>query len=160
VAGEKHLFVFGVDIHNPYTPNDVSAYTGEVRVAVPTDVLSPEVITKKICSPAALRKVFVFKNHFSIRQKLIYSSYRSRGREYKQTPHIGRKKHQRSKDYKPQERNTLVVHKTISGLCEILSKGQRGGLLCRVLAKLYGRSGQFGLICFAGGGKHETAIRR
>jgi len=75
--------MFGVDIHNPYTPNDVSAYTTGVRVDVPTDVPSPEVITKKICSATALRKVFAVDNYFSVRQNLIYSSYRSRGRENK-----------------------------------------------------------------------------
>ena len=116
--------MFGVDIHNPYTPNDVSAYTTGVRVDVPTDVPSPEVITKKICSATALRKVFAVDNYFSVRQNLIYSSYRSRGRENKQTPHIDRKKRQRSKDYKPQEWITLVLRKPVSGFSEILSKGQ------------------------------------
>jgi hypothetical protein len=77
--------MFGVDIHNPYTPNDVSAHTTEVRIDVP-DVASPEVITKKILSATALRKVFAVDNYFSVRQNLIYCSYRSRGREYKQPP--------------------------------------------------------------------------
>jgi hypothetical protein len=74
---------------------------------------------------AVLRDIFAVDNYFSVRQNLIYSSYRSRGREYKQTPHIDRKKRQRSKDYKPQEWITLVLRKPISGFSEIFSKGQR-----------------------------------
>jgi hypothetical protein len=54
---------------------------------------------------------------------LIYSSYRARGREYQQTPHIDRKKRHRSKDYEPQKRITLVLQKPVPCFSKILSKG-------------------------------------
>jgi hypothetical protein len=42
-AGERHLFIFGVDIHNPYTLNDVSAYTTGGQIFRPaTDVKKPK----------------------------------------------------------------------------------------------------------------------
>jgi hypothetical protein len=54
---------------------------------------------------------------------LIYSSYRARGREYQQTPHIDRKKRHRSKDYEPQKRITLVLQKPVPCFSKILSRG-------------------------------------
>jgi hypothetical protein len=54
---------------------------------------------------------------------LIYSSYRSRGLEYKQTPHIDRKKRQRSKDYEPQKRVTFVLEKPIPRFSKNLEQG-------------------------------------
>ena len=83
-----------------------------------------EVITKRIRSPTALRKVFRPDVYFSVRQNLIYSSYRTRGRKYQPTPHIDRKKRQRSKDYEPQKRVTLVQRKPVPCFSKILSKGQ------------------------------------
>ena len=83
-----------------------------------------EVITKRIRSPTALRKVFRPDIYFSVRQNLIYSSYRTRGRKYQPTPHIDRKKRQRSKDYEPQKRVTLVQRKPVPCFSKILSKGQ------------------------------------
>jgi hypothetical protein len=83
-------------------------------------VKKAEVITKRIRSPTALRKVFRPNLYFSVRQNLIYSSYRTRGREYQQTPHIDRKKRQRSKDYEPQKRITLVLQKPVPCFSKIL----------------------------------------
>jgi len=71
---------------------------------------------------------------------LIYSSYRSRGLEYKQTPHIDRKKRQRSKDYEPQKRVTFVLEKPIQRISKILSKGQ-----CQVLRTTAAGSGDASL---------------
>ena len=101
------LFIFGVDFHNPYTLNDVSAYTTVVRA-----IGEPKVITKKIRSATAFREVLRPENYFSVRQNLIYSSYRTRGREYKETPKLDRSERQWSKDYEPQKRVTLVLEKT------------------------------------------------
>ena len=98
-AGERHLFLFGVDFHNPYTLNDVSAYTTVARA-----IGEPKVITKKIRSATAFREVLRPENYFSVRQNLIYSSYRTRGREYKETPKLDRSERQWSKDYEPQKR--------------------------------------------------------
>ena len=115
------LFIFGVDFHNPYTLNDISACTTDVRAtAAPTH----KVITKKIRSATAFREVFRPKTYFSIRQNLIYSSYRTRGREYKETPKFDRSKRQWSKDYEPQKRVTLVLEKPVPCFSIILSKGQ------------------------------------
>jgi hypothetical protein len=96
---EAHLFIFGVDIQNPYTLNDVSAYTTDGGA---TDAPSrAKDITKKIRSATAFREVFRPESYFSVRQKLIYGSYGTRGREYKETPKFDRSKHQRSKDDEP-----------------------------------------------------------
>ena len=122
--GGRHLFIFGVDIHNPYTFNDVSAYATGGQIFRPANVKRAEVITKRIRSPTALRKVFRPDVYFSVRQNLIYSSYRTRGRKYQPTPHIDRKKRQRSKDYEPQKRVTLVQRKPVPCFSKILSKGQ------------------------------------
>ncbi len=123
-AGEKHLFIFGSHIHNPYTLNDVSAYTDVRATDVPTRA---EVITKKIRSATAFREVFRPESYFSVRQSvrqnLIYSSYGTRGREYKETPKFDRSKRQRSKDYEPQKRVTPVLEKPVPCF-KILSKGQ------------------------------------
>ena len=105
--GGRHLFILGVDIHNPYTFNDVSAYATGGQIFRPANVKRAEVITKRIRSPTALRKVFRPDIYFSVRQNLIYSSYRTRGWKYQPTPHIDRKKRQRSKDYQPQNGSRL-----------------------------------------------------
>ena len=69
--------LFRVDIHNPSTVNNVSAYTTELTA-------SPlEIVPKDICLPAALRKVVRPHTitHVSVRQNLTYSPHGIRGWE-------------------------------------------------------------------------------
>jgi hypothetical protein len=111
-----------VDIHNPTTINNVSARATGVWPEGSDP--HPEIIPKDVRFPAALRKVPRFKNYISVRQNLIYSSYRIRWWEYKETPKIDCSKRQGSEDYQPQKRVTLVLLEPIAGISKILSKGQ------------------------------------
>jgi hypothetical protein len=109
--------LFRVDIHNPSTINNVSAYTTGLTV-------SPiEIVPKDICLPAALR--IVSQKRLSVRQNLTYSSCGIRGWEYKGAPpRCDCSKRQRCKDYQPQKRVTLVLHQPISCFSKILKRVQ------------------------------------
>jgi hypothetical protein len=115
------LFNFRVDIHNPSTVNNVSANTTGVLIVIGPD---PEIIPKEIRLPAALRKIFRPHSYVRARHNLTYSSYGTRGWEYNHAPKCDGSKRQRSKDYQPQKRVTLVLDKPISRFSKISSKGQ------------------------------------
>ena len=104
--------------------------------------VSPENIPKDVRFPAALRKVRRFKSYISVRQDLIYSSYRIRGWEYKETPKIDCSKRQWSEDYQPQKRVTLVLHEPIPRFHKILRKGQCQTSFADVLRPPYQGAGK------------------
>ena len=69
------------------------------------------------------------RDHVSVRSNLTYSSYGIRGWEYKfAPPRCDCSKRQRSKDYQPQKRVTLVLRKPSSCFSKLLSEGQCQGL--------------------------------
>src|SRR5262249_39911954 len=117
--------LFRLEIHNPPTINNVSACMKVVPTAP-----DPDVISKDICLPIALQKVFRVQSYFSVRLNfgvrlnLTYSSHGVRGWEYNDSPKCHRSDRQWPKDYQPQKRITLVPRKPISCFSKILNKGQ------------------------------------
>jgi hypothetical protein len=71
-----HVTVFRIDLHNPSTINNVSAYTTGPRIITDPETKQPETIPKDVRLPAALRKIFLpSQAYVSARQILMYSSH-------------------------------------------------------------------------------------
>jgi hypothetical protein len=92
-------FAAGVNIHDPSTVNNVSAYTTGSWIDPGVPSRGPEIIPKDIRLSAALRKVSRLHHYLNVRQNLIYSSYGARGWEYDVAPKCDCSKRQWSKDY-------------------------------------------------------------